>query len=715
MRRSRITPIAMRPMPDFGFLLLGLVLGLAMVFIAPFSGSEAQELNGAPTLGQQTDGGNQAPGTGSPRIIKVYPEDGVSGVSRNTLIYARFDREMKSSYFNIFTVQLRDGLGRDIPGRIKYVAEKSTVYLIPAETLSDGTDFTVTVKGQVEDAAGRPMSADFSWGFRVGRPAVETANSVSLDDQPGEAARKETSFASLDEIKPEPYIEDGEMSKRIQIRRKGRIEEMRSRMIDDLRTKVSEGEKQNSEKVLAKSEDLSSGTETTTSRDVEDLTMGRLVEAGITNSAEVTNSTDSLKSFDSGSSGVASAPSETKKNFIARLREFERYTGSRGEKAASRSVESDDILNIRIFNSLGFLESEKDVAVYSDGYITFPMVGSIKASGLSTDELIKTITAILERDYYHNPRVEIRFKGVAKEKEVINVYLLGQLKNPGFKNIPRGSRILAALIGAGGTTLDAELEEVKVIRGDREIEINLSDLIYGGETDFDIELFEGDTVFIPVREKKKQLIYVLGNVKYPSRFPFEDGMTVVDALSLSEAMSSEDNNINEIQVIREEDGTQKTYEIDMSAIMRKGEISRDIALRPGDIVYVSKVSRMSRDEHIYILSGQLTHGFQAFQGRFPFSEGMTILDAIAFIKGIPDSLKWVYILRKGQKPVFVDLRAIINNGNLDKDVDLQRGDVIILTPIRYRNIVSRFGEFLKRSVIPSLSTLQGFWGIRKFQ
>jgi hypothetical protein len=108
-----------------------------------------------------------------PGITKVYPAENSAEISKNTLIYAKFDRKMKKSYFNIFTVTLRDEKGNSIFGKIKYVSDKFTVYFIPRQELMSGTSYTITLKGQIEDEKGVKIGEDFSWSFTVGTKVQE--------------------------------------------------------------------------------------------------------------------------------------------------------------------------------------------------------------------------------------------------------------------------------------------------------------------------------------------------------------------------------------------------------------------------------------------------------------------------------------------------------------------------------------------------------------
>jgi len=630
-------------------------------------------------------------------ILKVYPEPDSTGVSRNTLIYAKFDREVRESYLNIFTVFMKDSSGESVYGKIKYVAGKATVYFIPRTTLDPGLKYTMTVKGHVEDGQGASLGRDMVWNFTVGGAAHSSAATQVSESTPGPAEEtSEPSIASQTVLQDMNASVKGQVdvySEGVKSSSLSRIEEKRKQRFDELRRKImSDIQGQSGQAELDR-----------------ELESAAAVVSGITGSRPELN-TASQRPENISLSLDASAQ-KNKAEFLRNLSEFEKLQDS-SDLGSKVLINVNDILNIRVYNALGYLEVEQDVAVYTDGCITFPMVGAVKAAGLTASALAAAMRVPIERDYLNSPRVEIRFKGVASAREMISVYVLGQVKNPGVHSLNKGTRLLAAIVGVNGTTAAADLENAALKRGSREIGINLSALIFNGDRDYDLELHDGDTVFIPETKKKRQSIYVLGKVRYPSRYKFEEGMTAVDALALSEGLSDE---INDVQVVRGDRNSPEVINLDMYSIIRKGEISKDVPLQPGDIVYVQSTQKISRFDYVYIFSGNLDYGNNAFQGRYNFSEGMTLLDVIALIKGIPNDLKWVHIIRPDREPIFVDLRDILNRGRLDRDVVLERGDVIYFAPIKYRNIVSRFGSFLGRTVIPTLTTLHSVWDSRKFQ
>jgi polysaccharide export outer membrane protein len=97
--------------------------------------------------------------------------------------------------------------------------------------------------------------------------------------------------------------------------------------------------------------------------------------------------------------------------------------------------------------------------VNSEGAIQFPLLGNIKAEGLSKEELGKNITKkIVELDLLKSPIVSIRLL-------TFKVTVLGEVKNPTVIPVPSEKISLLEAIGlAGDLTLYAKRENVLVIR-----------------------------------------------------------------------------------------------------------------------------------------------------------------------------------------------------------------------------------------------------------
>lgn len=90
-----------------------------------------------------------------------------------------------------------------------------------------------------------------------------------------------------------------------------------------------------------------------------------------------------------------------------------------------------------------------------------------------------------------------------------------------------------------------------------------------------------------VKEYGNKSVYVLGQVKRPSsiQIPPEKQLTVLEAIS-SVGGFTDIANTSKVRVLRMENNQQKTIDVDVSQITKLGNKALDIALMPGDVVFV---------------------------------------------------------------------------------------------------------------------------------
>lgn len=143
------------------------------------------------------------------------------------------------------------------------------------------------------------------------------------------------------------------------------------------------------------------------------------------------------------------------------------------DSKASEVFNAPNILNVTTAGTsgeiLGYL-------VGTDGTVQFPILGSIKAEGLTKDQLRVSIQKkLVDQDLLKAPIVSIRFLN-------FRVTVLGEVKNPTVINVPNEKISLLEALGlAGDLTIYAKRDNILVIRenekGDKDIRrINLNSI-----------------------------------------------------------------------------------------------------------------------------------------------------------------------------------------------------------------------------------------------
>lgn len=114
--------------------------------------------------------------------------------------------------------------------------------------------------------------------------------------------------------------------------------------------------------------------------------------------------------------------------------------------------------------------------VDSSGRVSLPLIGTIKASGISTRELEQLSSDKLSDGYLIDPRVSI---------EVLNFrpfFILGEVNEPGSYPYVNGLTVLNAVALSGGFTHRANRDKILIQRGDKEeIKANPSTKVLPGD------------------------------------------------------------------------------------------------------------------------------------------------------------------------------------------------------------------------------------------
>jgi polysaccharide export outer membrane protein len=120
------------------------------------------------------------------------------------------------------------------------------------------------------------------------------------------------------------------------------------------------------------------------------------------------------------------------------------------------------------------------------GQVSLPLIGSIKANGLTVSQLAAAITVALQNGYIKNPSVSVE---VANNRPF---YILGEVVRPGEYPFINGLTITSAVATAGGYTYRANTHRV-FVRGVHDASEHV--LTVTG----DLRISPGDTIRVPER------------------------------------------------------------------------------------------------------------------------------------------------------------------------------------------------------------------------
>lgn len=157
-------------------------------------------------------------------------------------------------------------------------------------------------------------------------------------------------------------------------------------------------------------------------------------------------------------------------------------------------IGSDDQLSINVWKEP---EISKTVPVRPDGMISLPLLGEIKAKGLTPVQLEGQITDSLKK-IMSDPQVTVIV--VAVNSLTFNI--MGQVGHPGYFPITRPLTVLDAIALCGGFRDFAKQKKIYVLRtgpdGKQErLKFNYKEVIKGKNMAQNIELRAHDTLVVP--------------------------------------------------------------------------------------------------------------------------------------------------------------------------------------------------------------------------
>ena len=180
-----------------------------------------------------------------------------------------------------------------------------------------------------------------------------------------------------------------------------------------------------------------------------------------------------------------------------------------------------DVLRVNMWGS--GTDVELDGEVRPDGTITLPRLGIIPVAGIRYGD-IKAIIAKEAEKYIQGVNISV----VIVRPRSLEIYVVGQIKDPGLRLVPAFSTVLNALLGAGGPLKVGSLRKIVISRQGKIFRrLDLYDLILKGNTKDDILLEDKDVVYVPYIGPT---VAIVGAVRRPAIFELKDEKSRLDRI-----------------------------------------------------------------------------------------------------------------------------------------------------------------------------------------
>lgn len=287
-----------------------------------------------------------------------------------------------------------------------------------------------------------------------------------------------------------------------------------------------------------------------------------------------------------------------------RLLELLKSRSSADDRDLTYRIGTQDEIEINVFD---VPELNLSAKVNQIGFISLPLLGGVKAVGLTEPELQLTLKEKLT-SYLKNPEVFVAVKKYASQR----VAVVGAVNKPGSFALEQGGQTIQEVINlAGGINSKASnfltfvpgavVSGISTSTGDpiadaeskARLAISLAsgkqagfeiplDQLYGttGGIPLQIPVRSGDMIVIPEAGK----ISIEGEVEKPGQYEITQQMTVLAALNAAGSITYSAK-IDEIEIIRDISPIDKArFVFDLDSI-RSGQMN-DMKLRTGDVLRV---------------------------------------------------------------------------------------------------------------------------------
>jgi polysaccharide export outer membrane protein len=252
-----------------------------------------------------------------------------------------------------------------------------------------------------------------------------------------------------------------------------------------------------------------------------------------------------------------------------------------------------DVITIRALDADEI--SDKPIRLGDNGFITLPLVGRVRASGLTTEQL-EAALAIRLKPLIRNPEVSVS----VVEQRSQPVSIIGSVNAPGVQQLQGRKTLVEMLSLAGGVRQDAG-HAIKITRrlqwgpipvpgaaadvtGRFSVaEINLKEILEARNPSGNIQIMPDDVISVP----RAEMVYVIGEVKKSGGFTIgeRESLSTLQALSLAEGLNATAAPQN-ARILRLDPGAPKRTEIsvDLRRILAGKE--NDVRLEPDDILFI---------------------------------------------------------------------------------------------------------------------------------
>lgn len=305
-----------------------------------------------------------------------------------------------------------------------------------------------------------------------------------------------------------------------------------------------------------------------------------------------------------------------------------------------------DMLVVDVY---GYSENTMQLTVSSEGTVRIPNIGPIQVNGISIEAAEKKIKKSLSQIYSSINTGHTQVSVTIGNIKSINVFITGNVRNPGTYTLSSLSTVYNALYACAGPSESGSLRNIKVVRGGKDLAtIDLYTFLTSGNLSDNISLKDQDVIYVPNYGIR---VSIEGATKHSGIFEMKDGETLKDLLAYAGGFT-EDAYQNRITV-------QRTTDKERSVADVSKELFPMFKLQTGDQFIVSEV--LNKFTNRVQIKGSVFR-----PGPYALEEGMTLADLIKKADGLKED---AYMERATVTRLRDDLTPELINFNVKDLID----------------------------------------------
>ncbi len=261
-----------------------------------------------------------------------------------------------------------------------------------------------------------------------------------------------------------------------------------------------------------------------------------------------------------------------------------------------------------LIRAWGQIDIDLQARVDRNGAIYIPKVGSVHVAGLRFEQLQGYLKSQIGR-IYQNFDLNVSMG----ELRSIDVFVVGQARQPGRFTVSSLSTLANAVFASGGPSPAGSMRHIQLRRGTGVLtDFDLYDLLIRGDKSKDVVLMPEDVIyFAPVGPE----VAMGGQVNNPAIYELKAETTLAEALQLAGglATTAEGSKVYVEQIKEHKERSIEEVQLDTAGFARQ--------LKDGDVLNFTPISPRFVD-------AVTLRGNVATPGRYPWHDGMRVTDLI---------------------------------------------------------------------------------------